>query len=98
MGTFKDGRRLRDMREPLEEGSLSLREIPAINVVLREGTIYSADNRRLWSFKHSGMPRSTRIPVKKSFANDNFMRKLSSFNEGLSIARRIHQKSTEEHF
>lgn len=88
MGVFKEGRKLKETRLGLESGQLSLNKIPAISVVLSDGEVVSADNRRLWTFKHCGMPNNTRIPVIKKRPDDLFNKKLTTFSQGLSIARR----------
>lgn len=91
---FRDSRHLKVMREQLTKGKddrgrdFTVNEVPKISVVLRDGVAYSADNRRLWTFRHCGMTRNTRIPVIKKRTDDGFLKKLTTFTQGNSVARR----------
>jgi len=94
-GQFRDQRTLKTTRQQLESGRgengkpMTLNDIPKISVVCRDGVAYSSDNRRLWTFKHCGLPPNTRIPViKKTSTDHNFLKKWTTFNSGESIARR----------
>eukprot|EP00438_Fugacium_kawagutii_P024249 Skav223110 [mRNA] locus=scaffold419:746351:747343:+ [translate_table: standard] len=93
-GAFRNGLKLKKTREQLITGkkddgqNFNLNDIPRIQVVVKDGIAYSADNRRLWTFKHCGMPSNTRIPVQKGSVNDSFFKKFTTFNSGESIARR----------
>ncbi|CAJ1432860.1 unnamed protein product [Effrenium voratum] len=86
-GTFRDNRMLKQMRLELSSGSKSVGQIPMLRAVYRDGLIYSADNRRLWAFKHS-MNSNTRIPVIKKRTDDQFLKKLTTVTSGITIARR----------
>ena len=88
MGTFRDGRKLKETREELESGKIEVEKIPRISVVICDNEVYSADNRRLWTFKHCGMTKNTRVPVIKKRPDKAFFTKLTTFSSGLSIARR----------
>merc|ERR1712194_515343 len=78
-GFFRDDRSISMMMKELVNGRKSFKDIPKMAVVMnREGTIYSADNRRLWTFKNSGMPHETRIPVVVGRWDDAFDRKLTT--------------------
>lgn len=95
-GAFRDGRSLRTMREQLATGMngerrFTVNDVPKISVVTRDGVAYSADNRRLWTFKHCGMTNKSRIPVIKKRPDDGFLKKLTTFTSGESIARRGHK-------
>lgn len=91
---FRDSRHLKVMREQLTKGKddrgrdFTVNDVPKISVVLRDGVAYSADNRRLWTFRHCGMTRNTRIPVIKKRTDDGFLKKLTTFTQGNSVARR----------
>eukprot|EP00439_Symbiodinium_sp_Y106_P028411 s4544_g3.t1 len=90
MGLFGDRKRqLRETRKGLSEGSIKLTDIPAISVIRQGEGVVSADNRRLWVFKHCGMPPNTRIPViVKKTMDANFRRKSTSKTGGLTVAQR----------
>eukprot|EP00403_Amphidinium_massartii_P003640 CAMPEP_0178378670 /NCGR_PEP_ID=MMETSP0689_2-20121128/4548_1 /TAXON_ID=160604 /ORGANISM="Amphidinium massartii, Strain CS-259" /LENGTH=318 /DNA_ID=CAMNT_0019998751 /DNA_START=9 /DNA_END=965 /DNA_ORIENTATION=- len=87
-GSFSDGREVKLMIEELATGKKTLNDIPPITVVIHNGEIYSADNRRLFVFKQSGMPPETRIPVIVGRSNAAFSRKLTTPSDGESLRRR----------
>lgn len=87
-GTFRDGRTIGQMRRELAMGTKAVTDIPRIHAVMHEGRVYSADNRRLWAFKHSGMPHDSRINVVASWESDLFYRKLTTPTHGRTVRRR----------
>merc|ERR1712061_53359 len=88
LGFFRDGRPVAQMRRELQLGEKSIKDIPKISAVLHNGKIYSADNRRLWTFKHCGMPHNTRIQVAVGKADGRFWRKFTTPTGGKTIRRR----------
>lgn len=55
---FRGGKGLvEDLIKGLKNGSVSPKSIPPINVFLKDGKMYSLDNRRLYAFKQAGMPK-----------------------------------------
>lgn len=93
-GFFRDGRPVSQMLRELRAGEKAVADIPKISAVLWNGTIYSADNRRLWTFKHCGMPHDTRIPVVVGAADGKFLKKLTSPSAGRTVRRRGDQGFT----
>mmetsp|Transcript_6572 Transcript_6572/g.20121 ORF Transcript_6572/g.20121 Transcript_6572/m.20121 type:complete len:185 (-) Transcript_6572:100-654(-) len=87
-GVFMDGRPISVMRQELASGKKSIEDIPPISVVVTNGQVYSADNRRLWTFRHSGMPLDMRVPVAVGNSNAAFVRKMTTPTAGLTIRRR----------
>jgi len=87
-GFFRDSRPVGQMLRELRSGEKAVADIPKISAVLWNGTIYSADNRRLWTFKHCGMPHDSRIPVVVGTADNKFLRKLTSPSGGRTMRRR----------
>lgn len=87
-GKFRDGRSLAQMRTELQKGEKTLQEIPKITAVIHEGTVYSADNRRLWTFKHSGLPLETRVPIVAGRPDERFFKKLTTPTLGRTVRRR----------
>ena len=56
--SFRGGKGLvEDLIKDLKNGSVSTKSIPPINVFLKDGKMYSLDNRRLYAFKQAGMPK-----------------------------------------
>jgi len=87
-GVFRDGRTIAQMRHELVEGTKTVNDIPKIAAVVHNGRVYSADNRRLWTFKHCGLPHDVRIPVIASSKNALFHRKLTTPTHGRTVRRR----------
>jgi len=87
-GFFRDDRPIAQMRNELGTGQKKVTEIPKISVVVQNGQVYSGDNRRLWTFKHSGMPLDSRVPVVVGRSDDAFHRKLTTPTGGLTVRRR----------
>jgi len=90
-GFFRDGRPVAQMRRELQTGEKSVAEIPMISAVLWNGRVYSADNRRLWTFKNAGIPHDSRIPVVVGIPDSRFQRKFSTASSGLSVRKRGEQ-------
>lgn len=87
-GNFQDMRPLSQMRQELATGEKSFDTIPKITAVVWDGTIYSADNRRLWAFKHCGMPHDKLVPVIVGRSDEKFHQKLTTPSGGKTIVRR----------
>jgi len=87
-GLFRDGRPVAQMLQELQTGKKAVTEIPMISAVLWNGRVYSADNRRLWTFKNCGMPHDSRIPVVVGVPDSRFTRKLTTPTSGRSVRRR----------
>lgn len=52
---FKDGTgSIDDLTRGLLDGSISAKDVPAVRVVMRDGKLYTLDNRRLEAFKNAG--------------------------------------------
>lgn len=88
MGLFRDKRTVAQMRKELCKGQKLVAQIPKISAVLHDGVIYSQDNRRLWTFKHCGMPENVRIPVAVGRKDDSFAKKLTTPSAGRTIFKR----------
>eukprot|EP00930_Biecheleria_cincta_P037337 TRINITY_DN25608_c0_g1_i1.p1 TRINITY_DN25608_c0_g1~~TRINITY_DN25608_c0_g1_i1.p1 ORF type:complete len:429 (+),score=91.40 TRINITY_DN25608_c0_g1_i1:49-1335(+) len=88
MGFFRDKRTVAQMRRELCKGQKLVAQIPKISAVVHDGIVYSQDNRRLWTFKHCGMPENVRIPVLVGRKDDSFAKKLTTPSAGRTICKR----------
>ena len=57
---FSDGRRVDDLVDQLRTGAVLPRDLPPIQVVQKDGLLFSLDNRRLMAFNLAGV---SEIPV-----------------------------------
>jgi len=92
MGEFRDRRTVSQMQRELANGEKSVAAIPKISVVIKDGTVYSADNRRLYSFKHCGMPSNSRLQVLAKKEDHAFTRKFTTPSGGRTLAKRARGK------
>ncbi|XP_052092396.1 uncharacterized protein LOC127728839 [Mytilus californianus] len=78
------GKNIGETLDELVEGRCSVDNIPIISVMWRDGKWVTADNRRLWVFRHlEKLRKCTTIPVTKTFFIDP--RKLNSRNGGKTV-------------
>lgn len=87
-GSFRDGRKVAQMRKELHMGEKTLADIPRIAVSYYNNVVYTSDNRRLWTFKHSGIPSDMRVPVVARKPDGRLFRKLTTPTTGRTIRRR----------
>jgi len=92
MGEFRDKRTVSQMRRELANGTKTVNAIPKIQVVIKDGTVYTADNRRLFAFKHCGMPPNSRLQVVAKKEDDAFTRKFTTPSSGRTLAKRARGK------
>lgn len=91
-GLFQDGRPVAQMRRELHSGEKAVGDIPTIAAIVHQGHVYTVDNRRLWAFKHCGVPHDMRIPVVKgNVAKSGFWKKYTTPSEGRAVRRRTEQ-------
>ncbi len=77
-----------DLVKGLRDGSIRPEDIPPIKVVLRDGQLWSLDNRRLEAFRRAGIPiRYRLVNWSRSVANE-WKRKFTTRNNGESIRLR----------
>ncbi|CAC5401924.1 unnamed protein product [Mytilus coruscus] len=75
---------LGDTLDDLVEGRCRISDIPTISVISRNGKWVTADNRRLWVFRHlEKLGKCTTIPVMETYHID--FRKLTSVNGGKTV-------------
>jgi len=87
-GFFCDGRPVSRMLSELHDGEKNIEDIPTISAVVHDATVYSLDNRRLWTFKHCGMSSNTFITVTAGRRDQKFFRKYTTPTGGVSVRRR----------
>ena len=59
---FRNGRRILSIMHGLRDNKIRVQSLPLIKVFLKDGQWFSADNRRLWCFKETGLER---VPVRR---------------------------------
>lgn len=87
-GTFQDGRHVALMQKELQTGEKRVDEIPTIMALVKDGQVYSVDNRRLWSFKNAGLPPDMKIPVVAGKTDKAFFNKFTTPTQGRTVKRR----------
>ena len=79
---FRNGKSLRETIAGLKDGSINPSSIKPIRIVVRDGQVYTLDNRRLYVYQQAGVDirfeRLDKIPK-------NELRKFSTVNEGTSV-------------
>lgn len=74
-----------DTLDDLAEGRISIGSIPKMSVMKEDGKWWTADNRRLWIFRHlEKLQKCTEIPVNITYSIDS--RKRSSTNGGTDVS------------
>ena len=80
--SFKDGGSVDDLVNGLLDGTVSPGDIPPIRIVVKDGQVYTLDNRRLYAFQQADVDvpyvRLDAIPPGEMF-------KFTTVNEGTSI-------------
>ena len=80
--------RIGETLDKLCDGKLRINHIPNIRVVLRDGKYFTADNRRLWVFRHlERLGKCKEIPVRMT-RNLNNGKKFTTRNGGTSVTVR----------
>ena len=80
---FKDGGTIDDLAKGLQNGKISVDEVPPKRLVQRNGEIYTLDNRRLAAFQQAGVEVPYRMATPQEIAKDAF--KFTTANEGVTI-------------
>jgi RHS repeat-associated protein len=60
-GTFKNGGGVGELASGLKDGTISPSSVPAIRIVVKDGQVFTLDNRRLQAFQQAGVA----IPYQK---------------------------------
>ena len=80
---FRSGGRLDSLISGLRDGSVDPRSIPPIRLVVREGKVFTLDNRRLATFQQAGIDiayvKLGAIPKRQAF-------KFTTTNEGVAVS------------
>jgi len=87
-GTFQDGRLVGQMTKELQVREKGIEDIPTVMALVHQNQIYSVDNRRLWSFKNSGLSPDAKIPVVAARANHAFYTKFTTPSSGKTVRKR----------
>ena len=80
---FSTGGAIDDLASGLRTGSVNPTSIPPIRLVEREGTMFTLDNRRLWSFQQAEVPVPYRMATPQEAAAEAW--KFTTPNGGTSI-------------
>ena len=74
--------------DKLCEGEIGVYDIPTIQVVLKDGKYFTADNRRLWVFREmEKLDKCREIPVRVD-GNFKYGKKFTTCNGGTSVTVR----------
>ncbi|HEX9985075.1 MAG TPA: RHS repeat-associated core domain-containing protein, partial [Thermoanaerobaculia bacterium] len=86
--TFKDGRTVAGMIEGLKNGSVKPGDVAPIRVFMRDGKMFTLDNRRLYAFQQAGV-KSIRVvwATAQELARE-LPKKLTTENDGVSAVVR----------
>jgi len=85
-GKFKDKSSILKLINGLKNGSISPDSIPPIRVYVKNGKIYSVDNRRLFAFKEAGVKvKITRISKEEWKYQTETLKKFTTQNDGVSV-------------
>lgn len=82
-GTFKGGGSVADLAAGLRNGTINPSDIPPINLVNREGQLFTLDNRRLAAFQQAGVPVPYQMATPEQAAAQGW--KFTTQNGGTSI-------------
>ena len=80
---FSAGGTIDDLATGLRSGSVNPTSIPPIRLVEREGSMFTLDNRRLWSFQQAEVPVPYRMATPQEAAAEAW--KFTTPNGGNSI-------------
>lgn len=80
---FSAGGTIDDLAAGLRSGSVNPNSIPPIRLVEREGSMFTLDNRRLWSFQQAEVPIPYRMATPQEAAAEAW--KFTTPNGGTSI-------------
>lgn len=84
-GTFRDGRAVSDLITGLKNGTLKPGDVAPIRVFMKDGKMFTLDNRRLYAFQQAGV-RTIRVvwATAKELAKE-LPNKLTTENDGTSV-------------
>ena len=83
---FSSGGGIEDLAAGLRNGSVNPANVPPIRLVEREGSLFTLDNRRLWSFQQAEVPIPYRMATPQEAAAEAW--KFTTQNGGTSIRLR----------
>ncbi len=69
---FSAGGTIDDLAAGLRSGSVNPTSIPPIRLVEREGSMFTLDNRRLWSFQQAEVPIPYRMATPQEAASETW--------------------------
>ncbi|WP_158920198.1 RHS repeat-associated core domain-containing protein [Streptomyces sp. NBRC 109706] len=83
---FSDGMTIAHVASGLRSGWLNPADFPAIRLVMREGNLFTLDNRRLVAFQMAGTPVPFRMATAAEAINESW--KFTTVTDGMSIVIR----------
>jgi hypothetical protein len=83
---FRDGKLIHETAQQLAHGQVNANAIPPILIFAHEGALYTANNRRLWSFKQAGVG-AVQVMLARSAAHTT-QHRLTTRNGGASVVVR----------
>ena len=81
--TFQDGTSIDDLVAKLRDGRIRPQDIPAIRVFVRDGKLFTLDNRRLEAFRRAGVDVPVRMASPQEMADEAW--KFTTHNDGASV-------------
>ena len=85
-GLFRNGQPVQDLVTGLRSGAVSPADVPPIQVTVRNGQLFTLDNRRLWAFQQANLPIRCRLISAEKAALQSW--KFTTTNNGNSITIR----------
>lgn len=83
--TFKDGRSIEELAQGLRAGTIKPGDVEPIGLVVKDGHLFTLDNRRLWAFQQAGMDVPCRMATPQEAAKAVSRNKFSTRNGGTSV-------------
>lgn len=80
---FSTGESIEQTAAALRSGYTKATDLPAVRLTVRDGQVYTLDNRRLVAFQKAGIPMPFRMATPEEVANEAW--KFTTKNEGRSI-------------
>jgi hypothetical protein len=83
---FKDGGTIDDFAGDLRSGPIDPSAIPPIRIVVRDGLLFTLDNRRLEAFRRARVEVPFRMATAEEAAAEQW--KFTTMNDGISVRLR----------
>jgi hypothetical protein len=84
--TFRDGSSADELAVRLRDGTIDPVSLPEIQLIERDGTLYSLDNRRLYAAQQAGVTVRHRMATAEEIRQERY--KFTTINDGTSIETR----------